>query len=91
MGGWLVSFRLAVTPSAIVMALLLTLGMGLIGGLFPAIRAASCRSRQPCATNSAGRAQPAFACAIWRSITPSSTSSGTRPQSRPAVWKALMS
>jgi putative ABC transport system permease protein len=40
MGGWLVSFRLAVTPSAIAMALMLTLGMGFIGGLFPAIRAA---------------------------------------------------
>jgi putative ABC transport system permease protein len=40
MGGWLVSFRLAVTPSAIIMALILTLGMGFIGGLFPAIRAA---------------------------------------------------
>ena len=46
MGGWLVSFRLAVTPSAIAMALLLTLGMGLAGGLFPAIRAA----RLPIAT-----------------------------------------
>jgi putative ABC transport system permease protein len=40
MGGWLVSFRLAVTPSAIAMALALTLGMGFAGGLFPAIRAA---------------------------------------------------
>jgi putative ABC transport system permease protein len=40
MGGWLVSFRLAVTPTAISMALILTLGMGFIGGLFPAIRAA---------------------------------------------------
>jgi putative ABC transport system permease protein len=40
MGGWLVSFCLAVTPSAIVMAFMLTLGMGFIGGLFPAIRAA---------------------------------------------------
>jgi ABC-type antimicrobial peptide transport system permease subunit len=46
MGGWLVSFRLAVTPSAIVMALMLTLGMGLAGGLFPAIRAA----RRPIST-----------------------------------------
>ncbi|HEX4861483.1 MAG TPA: FtsX-like permease family protein [Rhizomicrobium sp.] len=40
MGGWLVSFRLAVTPAAIAMALALTLGMGFAGGLFPAIRAA---------------------------------------------------
>ncbi len=46
MGGWLVSFRLAVTPAAIAMALLLTLGMGFVGGLFPAIRAA----RLPIAT-----------------------------------------
>jgi putative ABC transport system permease protein len=46
MGGWLVSFRLAVTPSAIAMALALTLGMGFVGGLFPAIRAA----RRPIAT-----------------------------------------
>ena len=40
MGGWLVSFRLAVTPQAIGLALMLTLGMGFVGGLFPAIRAA---------------------------------------------------
>ncbi len=40
MGGWLVSFRLAVTPSAVIMALMLTLGMGFVGGLFPAVRAA---------------------------------------------------
>jgi putative ABC transport system permease protein len=40
MGGWLVSFRLAVTPLSILLALVLTLGMGLVGGLFPAIRAA---------------------------------------------------
>jgi putative ABC transport system permease protein len=40
MGGWLVSFRLAVTPWAIILALMLTLAMGFIGGLFPAIRAA---------------------------------------------------
>jgi putative ABC transport system permease protein len=45
MGGWLVSFRLAITPSAIFIALLLALGMGVAGGLFPAIRAA----RQPVA------------------------------------------
>jgi putative ABC transport system permease protein len=37
---WAVAFRFAVTPSAVITALALTLGMGLIGGLFPAIRAA---------------------------------------------------
>jgi hypothetical protein len=35
---WAVSFRFAVTPSAVATAL--TLGMGFVGGLFPAIRAA---------------------------------------------------
>lgn len=40
MGGWLVSFHLTITPSAILMALILALGMGFIGGLFPAVRAA---------------------------------------------------
>jgi len=39
-GGWMVSFRFAVTASAIAISLALTLGMGFIGGLFPAIRAA---------------------------------------------------
>jgi len=37
---WAVSFRFAVTFSAVVTALALTLGMGLLGGVFPAIRAA---------------------------------------------------
>ena len=37
---WAVSFRFAVTPSAVATALALTIGMGFVGGLFPAIRAA---------------------------------------------------
>ena len=37
---WAVSFRFAVTPSAVLTALALTLSMGFFGGLFPAIRAA---------------------------------------------------
>jgi putative ABC transport system permease protein len=37
---WAVSFRFAVTPSAVATALALTVGMGFVGGLFPAIRAA---------------------------------------------------
>jgi putative ABC transport system permease protein len=39
-GGHPVVFRFAVTPSAIAIGLLLTLGMGFVGGLFPAIGAA---------------------------------------------------
>jgi len=45
MGARQVSFQFAVTPSAAATALILTLGMGLVGGLLPAIRAA----RQPIA------------------------------------------
>jgi len=40
MGARQVSFRFAVTPSAALSALALTLAMGFVGGLFPAIRAA---------------------------------------------------
>ena len=39
-GGELTQFRFAVTPAAVGLALLLTLAMGLLGGLLPAIRAA---------------------------------------------------
>lgn len=39
-GGHPVVFRFAVTPSAMAIALLLTFGMGFLGGLFPAIGAA---------------------------------------------------
>lgn len=39
-GGWMVSFSFAVTPTAALISLALTLGMGFVGGLFPAIRAA---------------------------------------------------
>lgn len=40
MGSRQVSFQFAVTPTAALSALALTLGMGFVGGLFPAIRAA---------------------------------------------------
>ena len=39
-GGHPVVFRFAVTPSAMAIGLLLTLGMGFVGGLFPAVGAA---------------------------------------------------
>lgn len=40
LGGSLTEFKFTVTPGAIAIGLLLTLAMGLTGGLFPAIRAA---------------------------------------------------
>jgi putative ABC transport system permease protein len=40
LGGSLTEFQFTVTPEAIAVGLLLTLGMGFVGGFFPAIRAA---------------------------------------------------
>jgi len=40
MGGTLTEFRFTVTLAAVGIGLLLTLSMGFLGGLFPAIRAA---------------------------------------------------
>ena len=40
LGGSLTEFQFTVTPQAIAIGLLLTLGMGFVGGFFPAIRAA---------------------------------------------------
>ena len=41
-----VAFAFRVTPSLLVLGLVYALVMGFIGGLFPAIRAARCRSRK---------------------------------------------
>jgi putative ABC transport system permease protein len=40
LGGSLTEFKFTVTPEAIAIGLLLTLGMGFVGGFFPAVRAA---------------------------------------------------
>jgi len=40
LGGSLTEFQFTVTPQAIAIGLLLTLGMGFVGGFFPAVRAA---------------------------------------------------
>lgn len=40
MAQWQVTFEFAITSSAVITALALSLGMGFVGGLFPAIRAA---------------------------------------------------
>jgi len=40
LGGSLTEFKFTVTPEAIAIGLALTLGMGFVGGFFPAVRAA---------------------------------------------------